>query len=57
LSTKLPGAPAAGLPVSCGAIPILAETRLQGLFAGGVCDWTKPGVEQQRLIGTWVTFD
>ena len=30
--------------------------RLQALFAGGVCDWTKPGVEQQALRGTWLKF-
>ena len=27
--------------------------RLKTVFPGGVCDWTKPGVEQQRLSGTW----
>lgn len=30
--------------------------RLQTIFAGGVCDWTKAGVEQQALRGTWLKF-
>lgn len=30
--------------------------RLKGIFAGGVCDWSKPGVEQQKLAGTWQKF-
>lgn len=31
--------------------------RLHRLFPGGVCDWTKPGVGQQPLQDTWLTFD
>src|SRR5581483_4499997 len=31
--------------------------RLQTIFPSGVCDWSKPGVEQQDLIGTWVFFN
>ncbi|WP_144634090.1 DUF6351 family protein [Bordetella genomosp. 13] len=31
-------------------------TRLQGIFPEGVCDWSKPGVEQQGLQGTWLSF-
>ena len=30
--------------------------RLNQTFAGGVCDWSKPGVEQQKLAGTWLRF-
>ena len=30
--------------------------RLAELFPGGVCDWSKPGVEQQGLRGTWLAF-
>jgi hypothetical protein len=30
--------------------------RLEAIFPGGVCDWSKPGVEQQGLAGTWITF-
>jgi hypothetical protein len=32
-------------------------SQLQSTFSTGVCDWTKPGVEQQGLIGTWISFD
>ena len=31
-------------------------SRLQTIYAAGVCDWTKPGVEQQALRGTWLKF-
>jgi hypothetical protein len=31
--------------------------RLKKIFPGGVCDWNKPGVEQQPLAGTWQTFN
>ena len=31
-------------------------SRLKRIFAGGVCDWSKPGVEQQKLSGTWLRF-
>jgi hypothetical protein len=35
-----------------------AERRqLQDIFSSGVCDWTKPGIGQQPLRGTWLTFD
>jgi hypothetical protein len=30
--------------------------RLQTVFPNGVCDWNKPGVEQQPLKGTWLSF-
>jgi hypothetical protein len=32
-------------------------SRLKGIFASGVCDWSKPGVEQQKMTGTWLRFD
>jgi hypothetical protein len=32
-------------------------TRLQSIFPSGVCDWSKPGVEQQGLLGTWIFID
>ena len=32
------------------------RTRLAEIFPAGVCDWSKPGVEQQRLRGTWLSF-
>jgi hypothetical protein len=31
-------------------------TRLQAIYPAGVCDWSKPGVEQQPLEGTWLDF-
>ena len=31
--------------------------RLKKIFPAGVCDWNKPGVEQQPLAGTWQTFN
>ena len=31
--------------------------RLQAIFPSGVCDWFKPGIEQQDLLGTWVFFE
>lgn len=30
--------------------------RLTTIFAGGVCDYSVPGVEQQGLAGTWLRF-
>ena len=30
--------------------------RLRGIFPDGVCDWSKPGVGQTGLKGTWLTF-
>jgi uncharacterized tannase-like protein DUF6351 len=31
--------------------------RLKKIFPFGVCEWSKPGVEQQPLAGTWQTFN
>jgi hypothetical protein len=30
--------------------------RLRAIFPGGVCDWKKPGVEQQKQLGTWLRY-
>ena len=30
--------------------------RLTAIFPGGVCDWTKPGVDQQKPLGTWLRY-
>jgi len=30
--------------------------QLKQVFPDGVCDYNKPGVEQARLAGTWVSF-
>jgi hypothetical protein len=32
------------------------QTRLNALYPAGVCDWSKAGVEQQALRGTWLKF-
>ncbi len=32
------------------------RTQLAQIFPSGVCDWSKPGVEQQGLRGTWLSF-
>ena len=31
-------------------------SRLKDIFGGGVCDWSKPGVDQQKMTGTWQRF-
>ena len=31
--------------------------RLRRIFPDGVCDWSKPGVEQQRPTDSWQTFN
>lgn len=61
----------AGVPISndvvkCQLKPIAAAdyagftadelARLRRIFPAGVCDWSKPGVEQQPLAGTWLVF-
>ena len=30
--------------------------RLQAVFPRGVCDYLRPGVEQQPLSGTWLRY-
>jgi hypothetical protein len=30
--------------------------RLRQIFPHGVCDWSRPGVEQRGLAGTWLEF-
>ncbi len=37
----------------------LADTerqRLGAIFPNGVCDWKRPGVEQQKPIGDWLRY-
>ncbi len=38
-------------------VPFTADesARLQQIFPGGVCDWSKPGVEQTPVV-TWASF-
>ncbi len=40
------------------AVPFMPAqwTKLMTIFPAGVCDWTKPGLEQQGLAGTWQRF-
>jgi hypothetical protein len=58
------GSPLAADVIKCQLKPVSASdykvtftsdemARLKQTFAGGVCDWTKPGVEQQPMAGTW----
>jgi hypothetical protein len=30
--------------------------RLQRIFPDGVCDWSRPGIEQRGLLGTWLVL-
>jgi hypothetical protein len=32
------------------------ERARHAIFPGGVCDWSRPGVGQQPLAGTWLSF-
>ena len=34
----------------------IQRARLAEIFPSGVCDWSKAGVEQQGLRGTWLSF-
>ena len=65
---EVAGAPLAGDVVKCQLKPVdpgdyairfspEEMRRLRGMFPGGVCDWSKPGVGQTDLTGTWLTFD
>lgn len=61
------GSPIAGDVIKCQLKPIDPRdykvqftddetSRLKKMFPGGVCDWSKPGAEQQGLAGTWLTY-
>jgi len=58
------GSPLAGDVIKCQLKPIVASdyrvtftpdelARLKQMFPSGVCDWSKPGAEQQPMTGTW----
>jgi uncharacterized tannase-like protein DUF6351 len=32
------------------------QARLQATFPTGVCDWTKPGVDERPPLGTWLDY-
>jgi hypothetical protein len=62
------GAPVTNDVIKCQLRPITASdykvamssgdmARLKKIFPSGVCDWSKSGVEQQTLAGTWQTFN
>ena len=64
---EVAGAPLSGNIVKCQLKPIDADdydvgltaedrTRLEASFSEGVCDWSKPGVGQAPLKGTWLSF-
>ena len=64
---EVAGAPLASDVIKCELKPIdmadytqtfseEQEAELREIFADGVCDWTKPGVGQTGLKGTWQTF-
>jgi hypothetical protein len=61
------GAPYAADVIKCTLKPISTadytvtftaaqQARLASIFPNGVCNWTVPGVEQQGLRGTWLSF-
>lgn len=43
-------------PSAYGSPGPVQTARLVSIFPGGVCDWTRPGVGQQKLGGTWFEF-
>jgi hypothetical protein len=64
---EVAGAPIAADVVKCQLTPIEPSdytvsfapaelARLRRIFPSGVCDWSRPGVEQQKLTGTWLRF-
>jgi hypothetical protein len=58
------GSPLAADVIKCQLKPVSASdykmtftgdemARLKQIFPGGVCDWSKPGIDQQPMAGTW----
>jgi hypothetical protein len=37
-------------------LTVAQQARLSAIFPQGVCDYTKPGVEQVNMNGTWLNF-
>jgi Tannase-like family of unknown function (DUF6351) len=60
------GQPLASLAIKCRLRPVdpsdygtltpEQEARLHAVFPDGVCDYRRPGVGQQRVSGTWLSF-
>ncbi|WP_030108946.1 DUF6351 family protein [Kutzneria albida] len=61
---RVAGGPVAGDVLKCALHPVTAAdyrvpvdlAALAGVFPDGVCDWSRPGVGQQPLSGTWLSF-
>lgn len=64
---EVAGGPVASDIIKCALKPIddadyavnfspAQRARLQAIFPSGVCDWTRQGVEQQGLKGTWLAY-
>jgi hypothetical protein len=64
---EVAGGPVANDIIKCQLRPITASdyegaftadelARLRRIFPQGVCDWSRPGVGQERLAGTWQVF-
>ena len=32
------------------------QARLQAAFPAGVCDWSKPGVDERPPLGAWLDY-
>jgi hypothetical protein len=47
-------------PIDWSAYPVTftpaEQAELQGAFPSGVCDYRRPGPQQQRPIGTWLNY-
>ena len=47
-------------PLDFAAYPVTftpdQQARLQAAFPTGVCDWSKPGVDAQPPLGTWLDY-
>lgn len=43
-------------PADYGSLTVVQEARLHAVFPDGVCDYSQPGVAQQPLEGTWLSF-
>jgi hypothetical protein len=65
---EVAGSPVASDIIKCSVRPIQASdyktpfsadelARLKKIFPEGVCDWSRPGVGQQKLGGTWLKFE
>ena len=42
--------------LAAAALAVAAFGAQAQTFPDGVCDWTRPGVGQQPLTGTWLSF-